>query len=44
LQAFTTSLRNEVDLEQLSGHLVNIVAETMQPSSVSLWLREAKKR
>jgi hypothetical protein len=31
--------RNEVDLAILSEHLVGVVEETMQPASVSLWLR-----
>ena len=39
LQAFSASLRNEVDLQQLSEQLVAVVQETMQPSHVSLWLR-----
>jgi hypothetical protein len=38
LAAFSTALRNEVDLATLSEHLVAIVQETMQPVSVSLWL------
>ena len=39
LAQFSASLRNEVDLQQLSEHLVKMVQETMQPSHVSLWLR-----
>ena len=39
LAAFSATLRNEVDLNQLSGHLISIVQETMQPSHVSLWLK-----
>ncbi len=39
LQAFGTSLRSEVELAQLSRHLVGVVEETMQPAHVSLWLR-----
>ena len=39
IEAFSTTLRNEVDLDQLSAALVVVVQETMQPSHVSLWLR-----
>ncbi len=37
--AFSTALRQEVDLDQLREQLVAVVQETMQPSHVSLWLR-----
>jgi len=39
LAAFSASLRNEVDLNQLREQLLAVVQETMQPASVSLWLR-----
>jgi hypothetical protein len=39
LSAFSARLRNEVDLQQLSEHLLTVVQETMQPTYVSLWLR-----
>jgi hypothetical protein len=39
LTAFSATLRNEVDLEQLREHLLTVVQETMQPSHVSLWVR-----
>jgi len=37
--AFSATLRNEVDLDQLRDHLLAVVQETMQPEHVSLWLR-----
>ena len=37
--AFSATLRQEVDLDQLREHLLAVVQETMQPTHVSLWLR-----
>jgi len=37
--AYSATLRQEVDLDQLREHLVAVVQETMQPIYVSLWLR-----
>ncbi len=39
LAAFSTTLRHEVDLDQLRDELLAVVQETMQPAHVSLWLR-----
>jgi hypothetical protein len=39
LAAFSATLRNEVDLDQLREQLLAVVQETMQPTQVSLWLR-----
>jgi hypothetical protein len=40
LENFGASLRDEVELDPLVSRLVNTVDETMQPESLSLWLRE----
>ena len=40
LAAFSATLRGEVELAQLSGHLIAVVQETMQPTLVFLWLRK----
>jgi len=43
LQTFAASLRTETDLRELSKQLMAVVQETMEPVSVSLWLRESEK-
>ena len=40
LAAFSATIRDEVDLNQLSAQLIAVVEETMQPTFVSLWLRK----
>jgi hypothetical protein len=37
--AFNTRLREEVDLAALTTGLCAVIDETMQPASISLWLR-----
>jgi hypothetical protein len=39
IQAFSARLRQQVDLEALTGELLAVVEQTMQPTQVSLWLR-----
>ena len=39
LETFSNQLRDEVDLGTLTSRLEMVVAETMQPAHVSLWLR-----
>jgi hypothetical protein len=39
LEAFSTRLREETDLDRLGGELVSVVHETMRPEHASLWLR-----
>jgi hypothetical protein len=39
LTAFAETVRDVTDLEKLTGELVNVVQETMQPKCLSVWLR-----
>lgn len=39
LERFAVSARDETDLSHLAGKLTQVVEETMQPASVSVWLR-----
>ena len=39
LEAFSSKLRDETNLDALSEDLVGVVRETMQPVQISLWLR-----
>jgi hypothetical protein len=39
VEAFALRLRDQVDLDALHGELLGVVAQTMQPTRASLWLR-----
>jgi hypothetical protein len=39
IAAFSTRLREELDLDTLAAELCAVAGQTMEPSSVSLWLR-----
>jgi hypothetical protein len=39
IQAFTTHLRDQLDLDTLGAELLAVVDQTMQPTQASLWLR-----
>jgi hypothetical protein len=41
LKAFGLTVRNEVKLEMLSDRLLDVVEETMEPQSLTLWIRKA---
>jgi hypothetical protein len=41
--AFSAGLRDEVDLDDLQDHILEVVQETLQPEVVSLWLRPGEK-
>jgi hypothetical protein len=39
IEAFSTRLREQLDLDALSAELLGVVDQTMQPTKASLWLR-----
>jgi hypothetical protein len=39
IQAFSTRLHDQIDLDTLSSELLAVVDQTMQPTQVSVWLR-----
>ena len=41
LQQFAATARDETDLDALTAELLRVIQETMEPESVSLWLRQA---
>lgn len=42
LEAFSAQVRDEIDLESLTVHLLSTVQETVQPARLSLWLRPSE--
>jgi hypothetical protein len=38
LKAFALNMRNEVELDRLSERLLDVVEETLEPQSLSLWI------
>jgi hypothetical protein len=43
LQAFALTARDETNLDSLTAELLRVVEETMQPESLSLWLKERSR-
>ncbi len=43
LQAFALTARDETNLDSLTDELLRVVEETVQPESLSLWLKEKKR-
>jgi hypothetical protein len=43
IEAFSTRLRDQVDLDTLTAELLGVVDQTMLPTQASLWLRSPKE-
>ena len=39
IETFSTRLRDQLDLDALAGELLDVTDQTMEPTTVSLWLR-----
>ena len=44
IEAFTSTLREEIDLDQLRERFIAIIQQTMRPYSLSLWIRISNSR
>lgn len=44
IYSFTVTVRNQVEFEELTRQLVNVVEKTIQPESQALWLKGNKKK
>jgi hypothetical protein len=42
IEAYSTRLRDQIDLDTLSSELLAVVDQTMEPSQVSFWLRPSR--
>jgi hypothetical protein len=43
LNSFAQTARDEVEMDRLTGALLEVVVDAMQPKNVSFWLRDSKK-
>jgi hypothetical protein len=41
IEAFAATVRNETELNALTAELLRVIQETMQPASLSIWLRDS---
>jgi hypothetical protein len=44
IEAFSSRLRDDIDLDSLSAELVAVADQTMEPTTLSLWLRPPSER
>ena len=44
IEAFSGRLREQTDLDSLTGELLEVVNQTMEPTTASLWLRSSAKQ
>jgi hypothetical protein len=44
IEAFTAHLRDQIDLDTLTAELVVVVEQTMEPTRLSLWLRQSSAK